>query len=168
MSGKSYANSFQFDFNVELVKKLNLRTAYKFYDISTDYRSGTFQRPLQAKHRFFAIVEYETTKTDDKFWKFDTTFNWLGKQQLPNTQSNPVADQLPQFSNPFSIVNAQVTRIFSSGFEIYAGGENITNYTQPKAILGNQNPFGTTFDASITYAPIFGQMFYAGLRFKIK
>ena len=168
LSGKSYANSFQFDFNVEVIKKLNLRTAYKFYDISTDYLSGTFQRPLQAKHRFFANVEFETTKTDDKFWKFDTTYNWLGKQQLPNTQSNPATYQLPQFSNPFSIVNAQVTRIFSSGFEIYAGGENITNYTQPKAILGNQNPFGTTFDASITYAPIFGQMFYAGLRFKIK
>ena len=168
LNGKSYANSLQVDFNVEIISNLNLRTAYKFYDIATDYLSGTFQRPLQAKHRFFANVEFETKKVAQNYWKFDATVNWLGQQQLPNTISNPLQDQLPEFSNPFSIVNAQITKVFSSTFEIYLGGENITNYTQQKAILGNQNPFGTTFDASITYAPIFGQMYYAGLRFKIK
>ena len=168
LQGKSYANSLQIDFNLEVVKNLNLRTAYKFYDIATDYISGTFQRPLQAKHRFFANLEFETIKINEKLWKFDATVNWLGKQQLPSTQTNPVQDQLPAFSNPFSTVNAQITRIFSSNFEIYLGGENITNYTQQNAILGSQNPFGTTFDASITYAPIFGQMYYAGIRFKIK
>jgi hypothetical protein len=65
-------------------------------------------------------------------------------------------------------MNAQITRTFSSVFEVYIGGENIGNYRQEKAILGSDNPFGSTFDASITYAPIFGQMYYAGLRFKIK
>lgn len=168
LQGKSYANSLQIDFNLEVVKNLNLRTAYKFYDIATDYISGTFQRPLQAKHRFFANLEFETIKINEKLWKFDATVNWLGKQQLPSTQTNPVQDQLPALSNPFSTVNAQITRIFSSNFEMYLGGENITNYTQQNAILGSQNPFGTTFDASITYAPIFGQMYYAGIRFKIK
>jgi hypothetical protein len=53
-------------------------------------------------------------------------------------------------------------------FEVYVGGENIGNFTQPKAILGAANPFGANFDSSIVYAPIFGQMYYAGLRFKIK
>lgn len=168
LKGKSYANSVQIDFNLEIIKHLNLRTAYKYYDIATDYVSGTFQRPLQAQHRFFANLEFETIKTNDKFWKFDTTLNWLGKQQLPNTQSNSIEDRLPEFSKPFSIVNAQITRTFSKNFEIYIGGENITNYTQQKAIIGNQNPFGTNFDASITYAPVFGQMYYAGLRFKIR
>ena len=166
LKGQSFANSLQVDFNLEIIKHLNLRTAYKFYDIATDYLSGTFQRPLQAQHRFFTNLEFETTKKNDAFWKFDSTLNWLGKQQLPNTLNNPIADRLPEFSNPFSIVNAQVTRTFSKKFEIYIGGENITNYTQQKAIIGNQNPFGTTFDTSISYAPVFGQMYYAGLRFK--
>ena len=58
LKGKSFANSLQVDFNVELVKHFNLRTAYKYFDISTDYLSGTYQRPLQAKHRFFANLEY--------------------------------------------------------------------------------------------------------------
>jgi outer membrane receptor for ferrienterochelin and colicin len=169
LKGKSYANSLQLDFNLEILKHLNLRTAYKYYDISTDYLSGSYQRPLQAKHRFFANLEFETHIVEKgKQWKFDYTFNWLGKQQLPNTASNPHHDQLPEFSPSFSVMNAQITRTFSSTFEMYIGGENIGNYSQHKAVLGSENPFGPTFDTSIVYAPVFGQMYYAGLRFKIK
>lgn len=168
-NGKSYANSLQVEFNFEFVKHLDLRTAYKYYDIATEYLSGTFQRPLQAKHRFFANLAY-ATHIDNKGhqWKFDYTFNWLGKQQLPNTASNPAVDRFPDFSPSFAVMNAQITRTFSSTLEVYIGGENIGNYRQDKAILGSDNPFGTTFDTSIVYAPVFGQMYYAGLRFKIK
>lgn len=169
LKGKSFANSLQLDFNYEIINHLNLRTAYKYYDISTDYLSGNYQRPLQAKHRFFGNLEYETHILEKgQQWKFDYTFNWLGKQQLPTTSSNPIQDRLPDFSPSFSVMNAQITRTFSSTFEVYIGGENIGNYKQNKAILGADNPFGTTFDTSIVYAPIFGQMYYAGLRFKIK
>ena len=169
LDGKSYANSMQFEFNYELVKHFNFRSAYKFYDIQTDYLSGTFQRPLQAKHRFFGNLEYETHIGDKgKQWKFDYTFNWIGQQQLPNTSTNPVNERLPEFSPSYSLMNAQITRTFSSTFEVYIGGENIGNYKQDKAILGSDDPFGPNFDASIVYAPVFGQMYYAGLRFKIK
>jgi outer membrane receptor for ferrienterochelin and colicins len=169
LQGKSFANSLQVDFNVEIIKHLNVRTAYKYFDISTDYLSGSYQRPLQAKHRFFANLEYEThIKDKGQQWKFDYTFNWLGKQQLPTTATNPEQDRLPNFSPSFGVMNAQITRTFSSTFEVYVGGENIGNYRQSKAVLGADNPFGPNFDTSIVYAPIFGQMYYAGLRFKIK
>jgi outer membrane receptor for ferrienterochelin and colicins len=65
-------------------------------------------------------------------------------------------------------MNIQMTRTFSGTFEMYVGGENIGNYHQDKAILGANDPFGPNFDSSIVYAPIFGQMYYAGLRYKIK
>jgi outer membrane receptor for ferrienterochelin and colicin len=169
LNGRSFANSLQFDFNIELKKHLNIRTAYKYYDISTDYLSGSFQRPLQAKHRFFGNLEYAThIKEKGKQWKFDYTLNWLGSQQLPTTTTNAIADRLPNFAPAFTVMNAQITRTFSSTFEMYVGGENIGNYRQDKAVLGTSNPFGPTFDASIIYAPIFGAMYYAGLRFKIK
>ncbi len=169
LKGKSFANSLQLDFNIELIKHLNLRTAYKYYDIATDYVSGSFQRPLQAKHRFFSNLEFEThIKEKGQQWKFDYTYNWLGKQQLPNTSGNPHHDQLSEFSPAVYTMNAQITRTFSSTFEMYVGGENIGNYTQHKAVLGADDPFGSTFDTSIVYAPVFGQMYYMGLRFKIK
>lgn len=169
LKGKSYANSLQFDFNYEIIKHFNFRSAYKYFDISTDYLSGSFQRPLQAKHRVFTNLEYETHIAEKgKQWKFDFTWNWLGKQQLPNTDTNAELDGFGNTSPSFSVMNAQVTRVFSSVLEIYVGGENIGNYRQQKAVLGSDNPFGTNFDTSIVYAPIFGQMYYAGLRFKIK
>lgn len=169
LNGKSYANSLQVEFNYELAKHFNLRTAYKYYDIQTDYLSGTYQRPLQAKHRFFGNLAYETHIVEKgKQWRFDYTFNWIGKQQLPNTAANPAENRLPEFSPSFSVMNMQITRTFSSTFEVYVGGENIGNYKQEKAILGSENPFGPTFDTSIIYGPVFGQMYYAGLRFKIK
>jgi len=169
LNGKSFANSLQIEFNYELAKHFNLRTAYKYYDIQTDYQYVTQERPLQAKHRFFGNLEFETHITHKgRQWKFDYTLNWLGKQRLPATISNSGLDSMPEYSPSFSVMNMQVTRTFSSTFEVYIGGENIGNYKQQKAILGSDNPFGTNFDTSIIYAPIFGQMYYAGLRFKIK
>lgn len=169
LDGKSYANSLQVEFNYEILNHLNLRSAYKFYDIQTDYLSGRYQKALQAKHRFFGNIEYETPVGEKgQQWKFDYTLNWIGQQQLPTTASNPEQDRLPEFSKSYSLMNAQITKIFSPTFEVYVGGENIGNYTQEKAILGSENPFGPNFDASIVYAPVFGQMYYAGLRFKIK
>ncbi|PZX93724.1 TonB-dependent receptor [Flavobacterium aquariorum] len=169
LDGVSFANSFQLEFNYELAKRLELRSAYKYYDIKTDYLSGKYQRPLQAAHRFFGNLGYETSiKDKGKQWKFDFTYNWIGEQQLPYTASNPVGFQLPEYSPAYSLMNAQITRVFSSTFEVYVGGENIGNYIQNPAIVDAQNPFGPYFDATILYAPVFGQMYYAGLRLKIK
>jgi outer membrane receptor for ferrienterochelin and colicins len=168
-TNKSVANSMQVEFNAEIIKHFNLRTAYKYYDITTDYLSGNKQNPLQAKHRFFSNLEYQSHLNDQgQHWKLDATLSWIGRQKLPFTASNPLKDQFAEFSNPFSLLNVQATLVFSPTFEIYFGGENITNTRQNKAILGADNPFGSNFDASIVYAPIFGQMFYGGLRFKIK
>lgn len=169
LEGNSYVNSLQFELNYEITHHFNIRTAYKYYDVETKYLSGTFERPLQARHRFFTNIGYEThIKDGGKQWKFDFTYNWLGKQRLPYTGSNPADERLGEYSPSFSLMNAQITRTFSSVFEIYVGGENIGNYQQDKAILGADNPFGPYFDTSIIYAPVFGQMYYAGLRFKIK
>ncbi len=169
LNGKSFANSLQIEFNYELVKQLNIRTAYKYYDIQTDYQYVTQERPLQAKHRFFGNLEYQTHLSDEgKQWKFDFTINWNGEQRLPSTISNSGLDSMPDFSPSFSVMNMQISRVFSITFEVYVGGENIGNYKQEKAILGSEYPFSTAFDTSIIYAPIFGQMYYAGLRYKVK
>lgn len=169
LEGKSFANSLQFDFNIELEQHLNVRTAYKFFDVATDYLSGTFQRPLQAKHRFFTNLEYEThISNEGQQWRFDATVNWTGKQQLPTTASNPVEERFSEFSPSFTTLNMQITLQQSSTLEFYCGVENLGNYRQINAILGETNPFGNFFDTSIIYAPVFGQMFYGGLRYKIK
>lgn len=171
LDGTSFANSLQVDLNYEITHHFNIRTAYKYYDIQTDFSQsiGLAARTLQPKHRFFTNIAYEThVQEGGKQWKFDFTYNWLGKQRLPNTASNPESDRLRPYTNPFSVINAQITKSFSSVFEVYLGGENIGNYRQDRPILGADNPFSPTFDSSMVYGPVFGAMFYTGLRFKIK
>lgn len=169
LEGESYANSFQTEINYNIAKYFNMRLAYKYYDIETDYQSGKAIKPLTPNHRFFANVSYETIKNeeDEKYWKFDVTYNLIGEQRLPNTSTNPVQYQLSEYSDSYSLLNAQVTKVFSDKFEVYVGGENLTNYKQKNPILANDDPFGANFDTTIVYAPIFGQMFYGGLRFKL-
>ncbi len=169
LKGNSVANSFQAEFNIELKKHLNLKTAYKYYDVNTDYIVGNLQKALQAKNRFFANLSYETHILDKgQQWKFDATYNWLGKQRLPITASNLPQYRLNEFGEAFGVINAQITRTFSSTFEMYVGGENIGNYKQNNAIVGTNDPFGSYFDSSMIYGPTFGSMYYVGLRFKIK
>jgi len=100
-------------------------------------------------------------------WKFDYTLHTLGKQRLPNTDVNPPEFRLGEFAEGYSLMNAQVTKVFSEKFEFYVGGENLSNFRQNNPVLSADNPFGANFDTSIVYAPIMGRMFYAGFRYKL-
>ncbi|RED50365.1 TonB-dependent receptor [Seonamhaeicola aphaedonensis] len=169
LEGKSYANSFQVEFNYNPFGGIDLRAAYKYYEVKTDYRSGRLTRPLTPKHRFFANVGYKTKLTEQgSQWKFDATFNWLGEQRFSSTATNPMQYQLPDQTPTVSTLNTQLTKVFSAKFEIYIGGENITNVRQPNPILGTDDPFGSNFDTTFVYGPIFGSMYYAGLRYRIE
>ncbi len=169
LRGKSVASSSQLELNYNAQKYLDFRFAYKFYEVETEYESGLLQKPLVPKHRVFFNVSYEVNskiKADSK-WKFDTTFNWLSEQRFSSTQDNPIQFQLNEFSPTVGTLNAQITKVFSSKFEIYFGGENITNVRQEKPILSTSDAFGSNFDATFVYGPVFGSSYYAGLRYKI-
>ena len=168
LKGESFANSLQIEFNYTPLERLDLKSAYKHYDVKIQYNSGELQKALTPKHRFFSNVSYETVSNNKGgLWKFDSTYNWTGQQRFSSTLQSPENFQLPTNSPTFSTLNAQITKVFSNQFEIYIGGENITNERQNNPILGAQNPFGSNFDSTFVYGPIFGSMYYAGLRFKL-
>ena len=170
LDGDSFANSFQVEFNYNVFENFDIRTAYKYYDVQTQYQTGRLAKPLIPTHRFFANASYETHVEEGKTsqWKFDLTYNWLSEQRFSSTISNPIAYRLPEESPTVGTLNVQVTKVFSPKFEVYLGGENITNVRQSDPILGADDPFGSNFDTTFVYGPIFGSMYYAGLRFKIK
>ena len=168
LNGESYANSFQTEINYFINDNLNLRLAYKYFDIQTDYTSGKLSKPLTPNHRLFANISYETKKIDNiKQWKFDLTYNFIGEQRLPDTSINPLEYQFEEYSNSYSLLNTQITKVFTEKFEMYFGVENLTDLKQKNPILASDDPFGDSFDSTIIYAPIFGRMLYSGLRFKI-
>ena len=170
LDGKSFANSLQAEVSITPAKGLDFKAAYKYYDVQTQFTKGQLEKTLTPKHRWFANIAYETPDTHENNhsqWKFDVTFNWLGEQRLPTTATNPLAYRLSDYAPSFATLNAQITRVFSKTFEVYVGGENITNYKQANGILAANAPFGAYFDSTMQYAPAFGQMYYAGLRFKL-
>ena len=170
LKGESYATSFQVELSMQITEGLDFRTAYKLYDVKTDYSysAGKLDNPLIPKDRFFANVSYETKRKDKGAqWKFDATFNWLGEQRFSSTYGNPIAYKLPEKTPTLATLNAQITKVFSTSFELYLGGENLTNEKQSDPILNSENPFEDTFDTTFVYGPIFGVSFYAGLRYKI-
>ena len=170
LDGKSFANSLQAEVSISPAKGLDFKAAYKYYDVQTQFTKGQLEKTLTPKHRWFANVAYETPDTHENKhsqWKFDVTFNWLGEQRLPTTATNPLAYRLSDYAPSFATLNAQITRVFSKTFEMYVGGENITNYKQANGILAADTPFGAYFDSTMQYAPAFGQMYYAGMRFKL-
>lgn len=168
LDGESYANSFQFEFNYNAFKGFDIRTAYKYYDIKTDYNSGKLEKPLIPRNRFFANAAYETeAKSNGSQWKFDATYNWLDSQRFPSTEASLPEFQLDEYSPTVGTLNLQVTKVFSSYFEVYLGGENVTNVRQTNPIISPDDPFGSNFDSNFVYGPIFGSMYYAGIRYRL-
>ena len=168
LNGNSFANSLQLEFNYGPIYLLDIKLAYKYYDVKTQYNSGELEKPLTPNNRIFANFSYETEKSNaGGLWKFDLTYNWIGQQRFPSTSQSPEEYQIESYSPSFSTINTQITKVFSDNFEVYFGGENITNTRQKNPILSPDDPFGSNFDSTFIYGPIFGRMYYAGLRFNL-
>ncbi len=166
--GRSYAKSFQAQFSYSLANSIDLLFAYKNTDAKTDYISGRLQNPLTPSNRFFLNLSYDGPSNEkSRKWKFDVSYNHLGKQRIPSTIQNPEIFRLDPFSSKLDLINSQITRVFSDSFEVYLGAENLTNYKQNDGIISNSDPFGQYFDATMIYGPVSGRMSYLGLRYKI-
>ncbi len=177
LSGQSFANTAQAEFNWDIHRRFDLRLAYRWVNAHTDRIEGSpTEDPFVSKHRGFSQLSY-ASKLDEKEgqWRTDVTSQWIGAQRLPLTLSNPEAFQREQTAPDFFQLNAQVTRQFTPEFSIYVGVENALNYKQDRPIIGadyGDNPvaqedFNQFFDASLVYGPIFGRMIYGGLRWGI-
>lgn len=168
LQGKSYANSLQLEFNMSPLERLNFKSAFKYYDVKVDYINGRLEKPMTARQRFFTNISYESiSNSSAQLWRFDATFNRIGRQRFPSTSLSPEEYKRPDYAPAFSTLNAQLTRVFSNKFELYLGGENITDTRQKNPIISAENPFGPNFDSTFVYGPVFGKSFYLGLRFKI-
>ncbi len=163
LEGDSYSHSFQAQLDATPAPRFDIRVAYRFNDVQTDFREGQLQKPLVARHRAFINGAY-STKSD---WAFDLTFNWQGAQRLPDTETNPEAFQARTESPDYVLMNAQVSKTWNKKFEVYLGGENLLDFRQGDPILGSSDPFGPYFDSSLVWGPVFGRNVYAGLRYRL-
>jgi outer membrane receptor for ferrienterochelin and colicins len=164
LTGKSYSHSMQLQIDYQLMRRFDLRLAYRWLDVRTNYLNGMLTKPLIAKHRAFINLAYETKNK----WKFDYTVQWIGKQRIPDTSINPEEYQLNTYSNDYVMMNAQVTKDFKDKWSVYIGMENLTNFKLAAPIVAANQPFSDYFDSSLVWGPVFGRMAYLGFRYKLK
>lgn len=161
LKGRSFANSMQVELSYQPIKSLTTKIAYKIYDVRATIDDELREVPMIARNRFFVNLGY-ATKFD--IWKFDFTTKWMGMQRVPTDEVAHYAVEAPK---SFAMVNAQITRSFRK-WEIYLGGENLTNYKLKNPIIGADDPFGHGFDATMVWGPIVGTVIYTGVRIPVK
>ena len=159
LDGKSYSNSFQTELSFSVVKNLNMRVAYKFLDVKSEYAGKMQQQVMIPRQRGFFNIAYITR---NKRWEYDATLSVFGESRLPGIAPTDAAE----YSKVYPMVNAQITHVMKK-WDLYIGGENLTNFKQKNAVIDAENPFGNKFDATRIWGPVMGINIYAGVRYAI-
>ena len=163
LAEESFSHSIQAQIDAEIFPFFDVRLAYRYNDVKTDFLQGRLRKPLSSVQRAFVNLAYEI----EHKWAFDATINWQGQRRIPFTGTNPEEFRLDEYSPDYFIVNGQITKKWKS-VELYLGVENLLNFTQDNPILSADNPASEFFDSSLVWGPIFGRNIYTGVRYKIQ
>jgi outer membrane receptor for ferrienterochelin and colicin len=164
LEGRSFSNSLLVLGTWSPFRGFDMKLAYKLNDVQVTYagEDEPIQRPMTARHRGLVTLNYETP---DERWMFNSYTQLTGRQRFAHAHNVPsgIIEGFTGESPAYVSVNAQVTRRFNR-LEVYAGGENLTDYRQEQAIVDWENPFGQYFDAMQVWGPLVGARGYVGVR----
>ncbi len=164
LKGESYSNTLQTELNLAISRTLDFRLTYKLMDVKAPFNNVIAQQVMVQKHRWLTHLSY---KSQNKKWEANITGVLNGKMRMKMTSFTYGAKTFDTQTSIYPTVNAQITYIYKKwGF--YLGGENLTNYKISSVIIDAQNPFGSYFDATMVWAPIYGITVYGGIRYKLK
>lgn len=161
--GKSFSNVVQLEASYRPVPGLDLLAAWRWMDVRTTIDGQLREKPLTSRYRGLFTASYLGRL---RKWQYDYTLQVNGPGRIPSTAGNPAEHRLAESFRAYTITNAQITRFFKN-FELYIGGENLFNFTQPHPIISAGNPFGDHFDGSLVWGPVMGRKIYTGFRFLI-
>jgi len=164
LDGRSFAFSAQAQLTVRPLERLSALLAFRMNDVRVTEGGQLKQKAMVNAFKGLISLSYAT-----KFekWKFDLTGQINGPARLPDTQQMPLSLRRPGYSPAWFNLLAQVTKKFKR-FEIYLGGENLTNFRQLDPIVEYWLPYHTHFDGSMAWGPVTGIMIYAGVRYTLK
>ena len=174
-SGRSKSDSWQADLHTEPFTRFTVDVTARYTGAYTDLRTGGYREtPLLAPWKAVLNLQY---RTNLDHWIFDFTASWNGSARVYDfMKDRKDADGrllYPDGRTPsYPLLYAQVTRRFR-GFDIYVGGENLTNFRQTDVILGHRmgdgmvDPDSADFDASAVWGPLMGLKLNIGFRLTI-
>lgn len=155
LSGKSYANSIQVEAFYELFNRFELTWGMRWNQVVSTFNGELIEVPFQSNYKGMVSGQYRANL--DK-WVFDATVQFHGTQRLLELSK--------ERSDEYINVIAQVTKNYRY-WSFYVGAENLTDFTQKDAIINPQSPFDNGFDASQIWGPVYGRMFYIGVKYKL-
>jgi len=164
LTGKSYSNIVQLQVSFQPLPRLNVLAAFRLNDVKVTENFVLREKAMVSAYKGLFTAFY-ATKFDK--WKFDLTLQFNGKARIPDTDKMPATLQRDAYSPAFIQLLAQITRKFKY-FDVYIGGENLTNFTQKDPITEYWRPYHTHFDTSMVWGPIVGATVYAGFRYVFK
>ena len=166
LNGKSYSNSAQIEANCEIFKDFDLTLAFRYNDVKMTINDTLREKPFVNRYKGLVTMSYAPGT-----WQFDFTTQFNGDSRVPDLSGNATAVEHHQNieRSPFYVImNAQITKSLGKCWEIYVGGENLTNYKQEHPIISAGNLSSDDFDASMVWGPLSGIRAYLGVRFQIK
>jgi outer membrane receptor for ferrienterochelin and colicins len=163
-TGTSVSNGFQAEAYLKVWERVEIKTGYTYLDVYREVGESKELLPFNPQHKILTTFSFAPLSQK---YHFDVNMHWYGEQRLPDTKSNPIAFQRPDFSDPYTVVSAQLTYTFGT-FEVYGGCENIFDFRQLQPIISWQDPFSPYFDTSSVWGPTRGREIYLGIRYRLR
>lgn len=164
LDGRSFANVLQTQLIFAPFHQFLVTAAFRLNDVKVT--EGGKLQPKAMVNNYKGLLSLSYATRFDK-WKFDLTGQLNGPGRLPDTRKMPESLRRPDHSPVWVNLLGQVTRKFKN-FDVYIGGENLTNFRQSDPIVESDRPYHSHFDASMAWGPVVGITFYAGIRLTIK
>ena len=161
-SGPSRTDTYQADFNWTPATGFDILVTFRYNDTSVTLRRpdgsrATVEKPLTDSYKGLVNLQYATRF---RRWVFDFTAQVNGPVRIPARDGSFATE----YSDPYPMFYAQVTRRLGVRTSIYLGCENIAGFMQPSPVVWEGNVNGPTFNSSLIWGPLMGRKIYAGAR----
>lgn len=149
------------------VKNLNIGVDFtlnqgKYKNVREDWVGTEYEEISKYISRFPMTTGGLKLEYTPKTWTFSINSSYQGTMYIDyyNEDIDPVIGDQSKIkkTKPYALLNARIAKDFK-GVRLYAGANNIFNYVQDEKHLD---------DAAFIYAPLYGIMFYGGIRITLK
>ncbi|MEP7195857.1 MAG: carboxypeptidase-like regulatory domain-containing protein [Saprospiraceae bacterium] len=165
LKGNSRAIVTSSSLSYPILPLITAKLGIRYQDTKQQLSSGFREQTMIAKWRGLLSLDIETK---NKKWSCDLTTQLVGKMRLPDKTYFPkeLIHEHENYSKPYMQLQTQINYVIKN-WEIYFGCENMTNYTQHKAIINPQQPYSPYFSANEVYAPINGIKPFLGFKYTL-
>lgn len=181
---RSFSHNAQIEASMEVLRGWTWTAAFRYADVrQTSWNSaanegmGAYELRLKPLTNQFKAVITTSYQTPLKTWQFDLTAQFNGGGRMPDGFATPAfltdarASQYEQrggelYYRWYPQLLGQITKYWRT-CSLYVGAENMTNFRMAEPVVAASEPFGTDFDASMTWGPTTGWKVYIGFRWNL-